>query len=124
MKQLTREQSALYRKAHRHLLLGISVALLYCAGIVILGEFVPIERFGPLIGVGVFLVTGIVILVMLRYRCPACGQVPRARVWSLGGGEVAYSSMVALFPKKCSSCGVRFAARDAVPGAGRAEVKS
>lgn len=112
MKQLTRDQSDSYRKAHRHLLIGISVALLYCAGIVIVGKFVSIERFGPLIGVGVFLVTGIVIWVMLRYRCPACGQVPRARVWSFWSGEVAYSSMVALFPKRCSSCGVRFAVRN------------
>jgi hypothetical protein len=29
-------------------------------------------------------------------------------MWSFGGAEVAYSSMLALFPKTCSECGVHF----------------
>lgn len=45
---------------------------------------------------------------MLGYRCPACKQVPKARTLAFGGSEATYSSMVALFPKECSSCGVRF----------------
>jgi hypothetical protein len=76
----------------------------------VLGRFVPLERFGPVIGFGVFFVTGLVIWAMSGYRCPACGRMPRARMLAFGSAELTYSSMVAICPRACSSCGVRFKA--------------
>lgn len=113
---LTSKQHERFRIAHRRLLVGVGLAIAYFGGVVVLSRVVPLEPYGPWIGIGVFALAGIVIWCMHGYRCPACGEVPRARVWSFWSGEVAYSSMVALFPEKCSSCGVRFRERGLGPG--------
>ncbi len=108
MKQLTHQQHTKFQKAHRRLLLGLSFAVVYCMGIVLLGKVFPLDRFGLWITIGLFPLTALVIWCMHGFRCPVCSQVPRARMWAFGGGEVQYSSMVALFPRDCSSCGVQF----------------
>jgi hypothetical protein len=111
MNGLTPGQLGLYRKSHRRLLVGVSVAVGYFAAVVLLDSLIPWPHLGPIVAGGGFVVIGIVIWAMLGYRCPACKQVPRARMLAFGGGEVTYSSMVALFPRECSSCGVRFKER-------------
>ena len=112
MRHLTAQQYSKFRAAHRRLLIGVSLAVGYSAGVVLLNKIVPLDRFGLWIAVGWFPVTAWVIWCMHGFRCPVCEEVPRARVWAFGGGEVQYSSMVALFPKTCSSCGVQLTARE------------
>ena len=105
---LTSEQYAQYRKAHQRLLRTLSIAVVYCVGFGVVDEFVSLERFGLFIAIALFPITGLVIWGMMGFRCPACGSAPRAKAASLSSSEVAYSSMIALFPEKCSSCGIRF----------------
>jgi predicted RNA-binding Zn-ribbon protein involved in translation (DUF1610 family) len=107
MQQLTPEQFARFRAVHRRFLTGFTVAIAYCVGIVIVDRFMPLESYGFLLTVGFFVVTVLVVWAMFGYRCPACGQVPRAQMLAFGSAEITYSSMLALFPKTCSSCGVR-----------------
>ena len=111
MTQLNQDQQRRFQNVHGRFLMSVLLALVYCVGVVAIDRVVSLERFGLLITFGGFVVTGVLIGAMSGYRCPACGTTPRARVWSLGGGEVAYSSMVALFPRDCSCCGVQLNAR-------------
>jgi len=111
MTQLTLDQQRRFQKAHRRFVIGVLIALMYCGGVGLAAQFVSLEPVGLLVTLGIFVVTGIVLWCMFGYRCPACGTTPRARVWSVGGGEVTYSSMVALFPRECSGCGIQLDAR-------------
>ena len=45
---------------------------------------------------------------MFRFKCPRCGTTPMAKRLSFGGGVVESSSFVALSPKQCQKCGVKF----------------
>jgi len=105
---LTAEQLADFRARHRRLLKGIAVALGYSVGVVLIDKFVPLDPYAFWIVMGIFFVTIFVLYCMFGYRCPVCKKPPKARMWSFGGAEVAYSSMLALFPKTCSECGVHF----------------
>jgi hypothetical protein len=109
-KPLTAEQFVRFRRGHRRLLKGLGLVVGYCLALGLVDELIPLERFGFWIALGMFPVTAVLIWCMHGFRCPACGAVPRARVWSFWSGEVAYSSMVALWPKACSECGVEFSA--------------
>ena len=89
----------------------VSIALAYCVGIVSVARFVPLEPFGHLVAIGGFVITALVIWSLFGFRCPACGGRPRARGLALGSSETTYSSMVALLPRTCSSCGVQLEIR-------------
>jgi hypothetical protein len=106
---LTVEQYASHAASHRRLLSSLVVAIVYCAGIVAADSFVTLEPYGMYLAIAGFPVVGLVIWGMARFRCPVCRSTPQARSLSLASGEITYSSMVALFPKECSHCGVRFA---------------
>jgi hypothetical protein len=107
---LTTEQHSRYAAAHRRLLSSIAVAIAYCAGVVVVDRFVSLERYGLYITIAGFPVVAFVIWGMAGFRCPVCRSTPQARSISLTSSEITYSSMVALFPKECSYCGVRLSA--------------
>ncbi len=106
---LTTEQYARYAAAHKRLLLSVFIAIVYCLGVVVVDRFASLEPYGLYITIGLFPVVGFVIWGMAGFRCPVCRSTPKARSLSLTSNEVAYSSMVALFPRECSFCGVQFA---------------
>lgn len=55
--------------------------------------------------IGSFFVVGIVILIfMLKFRCPHCGEIPRGRAIDISGG-ITYSKGIHPFPSRCASCG-------------------
>jgi hypothetical protein len=112
---LTVEQRVDFRARHRRLLRGIAVALVYSSSVVLIDKFVSLEPYGFAITVGGFIVVIFVLYCMFRYHCPVCKKAPKARMWSFSGTDVAYSSMLALFPKTCSECGVHLKLEEKIP---------
>ena len=53
------------------------------------------------------------LIQMIKYKCPRCGNTPMITRLSFGGGEATAGGFVSLFPKKCSKCGVHFTAAHA-----------
>jgi hypothetical protein len=106
--RLTADECSRYSKSHQRLLLAMAVALGYSVGIVLVDRIISLEAYGLYLGMGSLPITAFVIWAMANFRCPVCRSTPRAKALNFTSGQATYSSMVALFPKSCSHCGVRF----------------
>lgn len=106
---LTEEQYAAFKASQRCFIWVMTFSLTFFSLLVLVGQAYNLESIGLGLAVFSLILIALIIWSMHGYRCPACGETPRARMWGLGASEMQYSSMVALKPKKCSSCGISFA---------------
>lgn len=107
--KLSVDQYHEFRLRRNRVLIGLFGAFVWVAAAVLPQVLFGYKPSFFMIATPFFLLTVWLIIQLLRFKCPVCETVPMVTRPSFGTGEVAVTGFVALFPKKCLKCGVRFA---------------
>lgn len=100
-------EKARFEAGRSKFLAAVALVAALSVTLFVLSHFVLLDEYIWMILLAVFAATINVIVRSWFYKCPRCNKVPTAKRISFGG-DVSYSSAIALMPKQCSHCGVHF----------------
>lgn len=97
-----------FQSRRTRVVVGFCAALSYALLLAVLKHTLHVEPNLALLLACGFAIGIWVLLQLFGFKCPRCGTIPMMTRTSFGTGNAAVTGFVALRPKKCLKCGVRF----------------
>ena len=104
---LTTSEIAQFRVAKRKFVLAIAAVWSYFILLAVAKHFIDLDKYAWVVMPGIFALTINVIVRSWSYKCPRCKKPPTIQRLSFGN-EVSLSGALAINPKKCPNCKVKF----------------
>lgn len=105
---LSRAEYDSFQSRRLKVLLGGVLGFAFAIAVAITVNLFHVEPHPVVLGVGSFVCVIWLLVQMFKYKCPRCGTTPMTTRLTFGNDETAEGGFLALFPKKCSKCGVLF----------------